>query len=518
MLIQTTLGAVRGLDLPGGITVFKGLRYAAPPVGGLRWKPPQPPAAWAGEHLATDFGSACLQNPSPEGSIYADLPDRMSEDCLFLNVWAPKDARQAPVMVWVHGGSLRIGNLASGLYDGSELARRGVIAVTLAYRLGVLGYLAHPALSAESPQGTSGNYGLLDQIAALTWVREHISRFGGDPDNVTLFGESAGALSIIELMTSPLAAGLFHRVILQSGYLMSNLELSKGSHGQPAAEAVGQALAGRLGARDLATLRIMDAATLVRQSAALGYDPQATVDGWVLPRQIVDALDRGEQARVPMIVGFNAGETRSLRLFLPPLPADEAEYVSLVRSRFSDLADEYLRLYPARDIEESALAAARDGFYGWSAERLARAQTRLGVPAYLYFFEHRYPAQTALRLESFHGSELPYVFGRIGAAANLPPAWPGPPDDAREHALSEVLMGYFTSFARAGAPVAPGAPAWGPYDSYLHIRDGLSLSNDLLPGMFDLHEEIVSRRRAAGTQSWYINVGLASPVVPPRVP
>jgi para-nitrobenzyl esterase len=512
--VLTAHGAIRGFGLPGNIAVFKGIRYARPPTGELRWKPPLAPEPWSGVQKATEFGPACMQPPSPAGSLYADSPSWMREDCLFLNIWTPANAAQAPVMVWIHGGALRVGSPRSGLYDGSRLAHHGVIVVTVGYRLGVLGYLAHPELSAESSHNSSGNYGLLDQIEALCWVRDNIERFGGDPRNITVFGESAGALSIIELMTSPLARGLFHRVILQSGYLMSNLELQRPSFGQPSAEAVGEQLARKLGAADLAALRSMDAATLVMLSTAAGFDPQATIDGWVLPRQIVESLDRDEQAQVPMIVGFNAGEVRSLRFFLPPLPASAAEYEETVRSVFGDLAQAYLQLYPSTSIEESALAAARDGFYGWSAERLARAHARLGLPAYLYFFDHRYPAQVAHHLEAFHGSELPYEFGLIGLDGRLPRDWPKPPDDARERALSDAIMGYFTSFARSGRPVAGGEPAWEPYDSFLTIRDGCRSSRHLLPGMFALHEEIVARRRAAGTQNWYLNVGLASDVVP----
>ncbi len=190
MLAHTRYGAVRGRALPAGIVAFKGIRYAEPPVGPLRWKPPLPPAAWTGVHAAGEFGPAALQARSPEGSIYADLPQRMSEDCLFLNIWTPSaPPAQSPVMVWIHGGALRVGNLAGGLYDGAELARRGVVVVTVGYRLGVLGYLAHPELAAESQQRSAGNYGLLDQMAALRWVRDNIAAFGGDPDNITAFGE-----------------------------------------------------------------------------------------------------------------------------------------------------------------------------------------------------------------------------------------------------------------------------------------------------------------------------------------
>jgi para-nitrobenzyl esterase len=516
--VQTTHGTVVGRVLPGvDLTVFKGIRYAQAPTGELRWKPPVPAAAWADSHSAEDFGPACIQPSSASGSIYADLPPRMSEDCLFLNVWKPTGAARAAVMVWIHGGSLRSGNPASGMYDGSQLARQGVVIVTVNYRLGALGYLAHPELTAESSHGSSGNYGLLDQIEALRWVHDNIARFGGDPDKVTVFGESAGALSTIELMASPLARGLFQRVIIQSGYMVSNMELQRPSFGQPAAEAVGEYVAEKLGATNLAALRAMDATKLMEQSYAAGYDPQATIDGWVLPRQIVDTFDRGEQARVPMIAGFNGGEVRSLRFFLPPLPKTAAEYEAMVRKIYGDLADKYLQLYPGTNIEQSALTAARDAFYGWSAQRLVRKQTQLGVPAYLYFFEHQYPAQVALHLEAFHASELPFEFGRIGSNGKLPPYWPKPPDDAVEHGISAAIIGYFTSFASSGKPTAHGEPTWSPFataNAFLDIRDKPYAAENPLPGTYDLHEEVVSRRRAAGTQSWYINVGLNSQVVP----
>ena len=519
-IVRTARGALAGQSLAAGVTAFRGIRYAEPPVGALRWNPPVAAAPWSGVRSAVEFGAACQQVRSVPCSIYAREMKRMSEDCLFLNLWRPPQASNAPVMVWVHGGSLRTGNPANGLNEGSALARKGVVVVTLNYRLNVLGYLAHPQLSEESAHGSSGNYGLLDQIEALRWVRENIAAFGGDPGNVTLFGESAGALSVIELMTSPLARGLFHKAIVQSGYLVSNPELKRPRFGLPSAEAIGEWLARELGAADLAALRAMDAPSLVERAAEAGFDPQATIDGWVLPQQILECFDRGGQAAVPMIVGFNEGEIRSLRpVFVPPLPASAAEYESLVRSIYADLAPAYLARYPAADIEDSALTAARDAFYGWSAERLARDQTRLGLPAHLYYFTHRYPAQEALGLEAFHASELPYEFGRIGTPDGWPQLWPRPPDEARERALSEALMSYFTSFARDGVPAAPGACAWPAYRddrAFLELRAPPRSMQHLLPGMFELHEEVIARRRAAGTQHWYVNVGLASPPVPPR--
>jgi para-nitrobenzyl esterase len=516
-IVETTHGRLAGRELPGDIVAFKGIRYAQSPEAGQRWKPPVPAADWSGIQSAADFGPACMQVSSASTSIYADLPPRMSEDCLFLNVWKPARASKAPVMVWIHGGSLRIGNLAAGIYDGSALARKGVVVVSVNYRLGALGYLAHPELTAESPHGSSGNYGLLDQIEALRWVHANIARFGGDAGNVTIFGESAGALSVIELMASPLARGLFHKAISQSGYMVSNMELKREAFGQPSAETVGDYVGKKLGAPTLAALRAMDAAALIKASYEAGYDPQATIDGWVLPRQIVETFDRGEQAHVPMIAGFNEGEIRALRFFLPDLPKDAAAYESKVRESYGDLAGKYLRLYPGSNIEESALAAARDAFYGWSAQRLVRMQANVGAPSYLYFFEHRYPAQVALHLEAFHGSELPFEFGRIGPDGGLPKNWPKPGDDAGERGLSEALMSYFTRFARSGTPSAPRAPAWKPNTTdgaYMSFREAPHAEKHILPGTYELHEEVIARRRASGKQNWYVNVGLASPVVP----
>jgi para-nitrobenzyl esterase len=520
-LAQTTLGAVAGLRLQNDCVAFLGIRYAQPPTGALRWRPPLPPPAWDGVCDAVNFGAACIQPATLPDSIYADEPARMSEDCLFLNVWKPASASRAPVMVWIHGGSLRIGHAGSVLHDGKELARHGSIVVSLNYRLGIFGYFAHPELTAESAHHASGNYGLLDQIAALRWVQDNIERFGGDPDNVTVFGESAGALSIIDLLTSPLARGLFHRAIVQSGYMVSHPELARPSLGQPSAEASGERLARCLGANDLAVLRAMEPHALSTAAIGCGFIPQAIIDGWVLRRQIVEAFDRGEQANVPVIVGFNAGETRSLPIFLPPLPASAPEYEQRVRSLYGDLADRYLGFYPATDITQSALDAARDAFYGWSAERLARAQTKLGQPAFLYYFDHEYPAAIARNLPAFHGSELPYEFGLIGSPQPLPRNWPAPPDVAAEHAVSAALMGYFTTFARNGLPSATGEPRWQPYGArraFLHVRERAYSEFDLLPGRFALHEEVIARRRAAGNQNWYINVGLASPVLPSTAP
>src|SRR5690606_9189454 len=278
--------------------------------------------------------------PSRPGSIYAasETPP-MSEDCLSLNVWAPADAKGAPVFVWIHGGSLVAGAGSEAMYDGARMAAQGLVVVTINYRLGVLGDLAHPQLSEESPDGVSGNCGLVDQVEALRWIRRNIAAFGGDPDRVTIAGESAGALSVMYLMAAPPARGLFHRAIAQSAYMISTPALRDTVHGTPSAEEAGLALSRALGVRGLPRLRAMDPQALTVQAAMSGFFPLGNVDGKVLPAQLVEVFDLGEQAPVPILAGFNEGEIRSLRFLLPPVPADGAAYEAELRARYGDLAD-----------------------------------------------------------------------------------------------------------------------------------------------------------------------------------
>ncbi len=251
-------------------------------LGALRWKAPAPVAPWKGVREATQFGPACVQPKSTSVNVYTDDPPRMSEDCLYLNIWQPTKVKSgAPVMVWIHGGAFRSGHTASPVYDGSELARRGVVIVSISYRMGILGFLAHPQLSAESPQHVSGNYGLLDQMAALQWVKENIAAFGGDPANVTIFGESAGALSVMDLVASPQAKGLFTKAIAESGYMVSNAQLRKSRYGLPSAEDIGVMTAKALGANSIRDLRARDAVDLIETSSKGGFVPLAH-GGWLV--------------------------------------------------------------------------------------------------------------------------------------------------------------------------------------------------------------------------------------------
>lgn len=511
--INTPAGKLEG-RAEGGLHVFRGIPYALPPVGDARWKAPQPMPRWSGVRSAVEFGTACVQPGARLAAIYAADPVPQSEDCLTLNVWAPPKARNAPVFLWIHGGALWNGSNRDPLYDGSRLAEQGLVVVSINYRLGALGWLAHPELSAESPQGISGNYGLLDQTQALRWVRDNIHAFGGDPSNVTIAGESAGALSVMYLMAAPDARGLFARAIAQSAYMISTPELKQARHGAPPAEESGLKLAEAVGAPNLDALRKVDAIALTKAAIENRFAPFGAVDGHVLPRQLVDSFDLGEQARVPLLIGFNSGEIRSLRSLAPPPPATAAEYERIIRERYRDLADEFLRLYPADDLTESVLATTRDALYGWTAVRLARKQTILGIPAYLYLFDHGYPAATEAGLHGFHAAELPYVFGTF---RNTPPKWPKVPETPAEKKYSDVMLAYWANFTKAGKPKAVDAPEWpafGTEGAYMNFTDAPKAAQGLMPGMYELQEQVVCRRHNAGDQAWNWNVGVVSPALP----
>ncbi len=509
-------GVLQGVVEPGTrIVAWKGIPYARPPLGDLRWRPPLPASRWAGGRDARAFGSACVQPPqSPTGLYSGGMALPVSEDCLTLNVWAPVRARKLPVMVWIHGGALVGGSSSEPLYDGAKLARQGILVVSINYRLGLLGYLAHPALSAESPQHLSGNYGLLDQIEALRWVRDNIASFGGDPGKVTIAGESAGGLSVIALLASPQARGLFSKAITESGYMPSYRMLHAATLGLPSAEEDGVALAKAVGLATAAALRAADSAILFKAGLTSGWQPEPVIDGVVLKRQLAETFAHDEQARVPVLAGFNEGEIRSLRFLMPPgVPESQAAYQADVRGRFGSEALAFLKAYPGTDPRADAMASMRDAIYGWAAQNVVRRQAALGQPAYLYFFRHATPAERERDLAAFHASELPYIFGQIGADGALGPNWPRPPLDRTEARLSDAMMHYWASFVKSGIPTAPGEVAWPRYTvsehDYLDIDDRPVARRGLLPEAFDFADALVADRIRHG-RSWRMDTGFSA--------
>lgn len=514
--VDAPAGKLKGTT-EAGINAFKGIPYALPPVNGRRWQPPVPMPRWNGVRQATTFGPACIQPTAKAQTVYSPpKPLPTSEDCLTLNIWAPANAKNAPVFFWIHGGALSGGSSSELTYDGQKLAERGVVVVSINYRLGVLGWLAHPALSMESTRHISGNYGLLDQVTALRWVHQNIGAFGGNAGNVTIAGESAGGLSVLYLMTSPAARGLFHKAVAQSSYMIAMPDLKTSVFGFPSGEAVGQLLQGGLQAPDLAAMRSIDPQTLTDNAAKMGFAPWGVVDDYVLPRQMVTAFDEGKQAPVPVLAGFNQGEIRSLMVLAPKPTATAAEYEARIRENYGELADAFLKLYPAADYKESILETTRDSLYGWTTERIARKQAAIGQPAYVYEWDHGYPAMDSAGLHAFHASELPYVFGTTDTTG---PLWPKIPDTPEEHALSDAMIGYWASFAATGVPQAANAPAWPVFGSdraFMHFTATPTPETRLMPGMFDLNEQVMCRRKATGKLPWHWNVGLASPPLPPK--
>ena len=298
--------------------------------------------------------------------------------------------------------------------------------------------------------------------------------------------------------------------------MITTPELKQAAFGLPSAESAGSDLQKKLGAADIAAMRAMDPMALTVKAAGSGFQPFGNIDGRVLTQQVFEAFEKGQQNPVPLLAGFNQGEIRSLRVLAPQPPASAAVYESEIRKRYGDLADAYLKLYPGADLEQAILASTRDAMYGWTAEEMIKKQAAIGQPAYLYEFDHGYPAADEHALHAFHASELPYVFGNFD---RLPPNWPKPPSTAEEAALSDAMLGYWTSFARTGVPVAEGQPAWPAYGAagdYMHFEARPVPSDHLMPGMYTLNEQVVCRRHASGNTPWNINVGLwAQPVGPP---
>jgi para-nitrobenzyl esterase len=464
--------------------MFLGIPFAAPPTGELRWKPPQPVEKWQGTRKANSYGAACPQAQDPNTEAFTKeivqtfepyFTYRTDEDCLYLNVWTtnlPGDhpaARKLPVMFWIHGG----GNISGASQNppmGPTLALKGVVVVSTSYRLGALGFMAHPALTAESPHHASGNYGVLDQIAALQWVQRNIGRFGGDPANVTIFGESAGGAAVCRLMSSPLARGLFQRGILESGtcndYISPELRIPSHYYGGVGtAEEIGLRIMRDLDIADgpdaLAKMRSKTPKEIVEISgrdSTLSFE--GTIDGWVLTEQPATTFAQGRQAKVPVIVGSNSDEaTVMIEEDLRASPT-LAHYKALLKNEFTDYADEMFRMYPAAtDADVRAVFIAFDTDWGWgfAAHRFAGDTARAGQKAWFYYFT--YPARAKYYEDhgAFHGIELKFLTGSF-----YPSHWGEP--NAEDKKLVDVMTGYWTQFAKTGDPNGPGLPQWPLYD------------------------------------------------------
>jgi len=479
--VKTANGVVEGAGRQSsGVRIFKGIPFAQPPLGDLRWKEPQPVKSWQGVRPATQFGPRCMQAP-----IFGDMGFRsngMSEDCLYLNVWTPakKENERLPVLVYFFGGGFVAGDGSEPRYDGESMAARGIVSVTVNYRLGVFGFLAHPELTKESPHHASGNYALLDQSAALRWVRQNIAAFGGDPNRVTIAGESAGSVSVSAQMASPLSKDLIAGAIGESGSIMGTLPPVPLAQ----AEQTGSKFAADLGAASLAALRALSTQQIFEAATKGGYASVGrfpiTLDGYFFPEPPAAIFAAGRQARVPLLVGWNSEEMNGMALLRGKEPTPE-NYEKAVREQLGPRADAALKLYPATTREEVMQAAtdmAGDRFIGFSTWRWSDMQAKTGgKPVYRYFYARPRPAMRAemgnataglaggvVKGQSaapqappargaVHSAEIEYALGNL--ASNMAYAWT--PEDYK---VSKTMQEYFANFIKKGDPNGPGLPAW----------------------------------------------------------
>ena len=453
--VKTASGMLQGT--PGrdpSVTAFLGVPYAAPPIGNLRWRGPQAVAAWAGVRHADKFGNICIQNALKPGSFYQvefyESPEPMSEDCLYLNLWtaASSSAEKRPVMVWIHGGGFVEGSGSLPSFNGESLARKGVVIVTINYRLGVFGFLSHPELSMESPFHASGNYGMLDQLQALRWVKQNIGQFGGDPDNVTIFGQSAGASSVLNLCASPLARGYFRRGIVQSG------GFARASDRKTEEEA-GLSFAKRVGVDSIAGLRAKPAEEIQRIAIPPPDGKSANVsrfgpyvDGYFLTAAPLEVFRAGNENTHSLLTGSLANEGTTL----VPTPVTEAELKSRIEARYGTRSDEYFKIYPVHSDGEAwqaSIDAVRDNMASTALE-IARDEN--SHPTYVYYFDRRPPGRDSDRYGAYHSAELVYVFNNLDSVKR--------PWAETDRKLADMMSSYWVNFATTGDPNGAGLPHW----------------------------------------------------------
>ena len=467
-------GQVEG-TVEAALAVYKGIPFAAPPTGANRWREPQPVPAWSGTRRADRFAPACMQNGV---SMPGETPPQISEDCLYLNVWTPAaaPAGRLPVLVWIYGGGFSNGSAAMPLYWGDALARKGIVVVTVAYRVGAFGFLSHPELTRESPHASSGNYGLLDQIAALKWVQRNIAAFGGDPARVTIAGQSAGAMSVSILMASPQARGLFHRAIGQSGGFFEPVQIAPG-YLLANAEREGEAFAKSLGAPSLTALRALPAERVLDGKLPSGAHP--VIEPYVLPATPYDIFHAGKQAAVPVLLGANAEEARALT---DVGNVRAATFAADIEKSFGKLPPQLYEQYPhATDAEAQRARIAfesdlRFRWDMWTWARLHRTSSKSNV--FFYRFDHAPPFSAGSPRAGWgasHFAELWYVFNHLDQE---PWRW-----NAADRRLADQMSSYWVNFVKAGDPNESGLPPWPQFDADLGPE--LTLADPVAPGPID---------------------------------
>jgi para-nitrobenzyl esterase len=473
---ETVQGKVQGKTInEGKVRAFLGLPYAAPPVGDLRWKAPQPAVRWTGVRDATKFGAHCAQNRVFDDMIFADTKD--SEDCLFLNVYTPTSATHAsklPVMVWIHGGAYVGGSASEPRHNGDFLPLKGVVLVTVNYRVGVLGFLATSALAKEA-NGVAGNYGLMDMVAALEWVKANIGNFGGDAGNVTIFGESAGSFAVSTLMTAPSARGLFHKAIGESGGAIGEGELV--TTPLPKHLKSNDAWVATLGVHSLAELRALPTEKILeaaKKKGLVGFTP--AIDGKFLKESVTDAFTAGRQAKVPLLAGWNRDEGGFLANGMTV-----EKWKQYAAKNFNERAGEFLKLYPGEteaQVKESAGDYGGDSFIAlgtWRWLELHRKTSK--APVYRYRFDLRaLPSKYHSGTFAFHSDEIEYVFGTLDTRPEA--TW-----RSEDRKLSEEVMSYWTNFAKTGDPNGPGLPVWPKYgknDELIYLDSTITSRPDIL--------------------------------------
>jgi para-nitrobenzyl esterase len=496
--VKIASGTLQGTAVAGtNVRAFLGIPFAAPPVGKLRWQAPQPVKPWTGVRQANAFGPRCMQRRIFSDMVFRDKGP--SEDCLYLNVWTPATSasEKLPVMFWIYGGGFQAGATSEPRQEGMNLAQKGVVVVSCNYRLGIFGFFSYPALAKESPHHAAGNYGLMDQIAALRWVKQNIAAFGGDPNNVTIFGESAGSFSVSDLMASPVAKGLFQKAIGESG---ASFDAGRPPQSLAQSEKAGEKFAKAIGANSLAALRAIPADKLLQESTKGRFWPN--VDGYVLPQSVGTIFAEGEQSHVPLLAGWNKDENMG-NVYSKKTPPTAENLVKAIKKRFGPETDEAMKFYPhatAAEARQSTETLASDFFTVFGTWKWLEMANQTGdSPVYRYLFTRTPPEPLnvtedgipLVKLGARHSAEIPYVFGVL--------KWKKIPWEPVDFKVSDAMMTYWSNFAKTGNPNGSGLPHWPQYTP--QDRQVMILGEDMhaRPATdqkrFEFIDSVVARRR-----------------------